>query len=72
MVSVDEMEKEPLPGWVSRGNLGTGSWTPSWRFPSAVAITEVTCAQHTSISASEFGEGQEATCHRLKLHLNQK
>lgn len=72
MVSVAEMEKEPLPGWVSRGNLGTGSWTPVMAFPSAVAITEVTCTQRTSISASEFGEGQEARCHRLKLHLNQK
>ena len=72
MVSVDEMEKEPLPGCVSRGKPGSSSWTLAWHFPSVVNITKVTGSRHTSVSGSESGEGQEARCHRLKLHLNQK
>ena len=72
MVSVDEMEKEPLPGYVSRGKPGSRSWTLAWHFPSAVNITKVTGSQHTSVSGSEFGEGQESRCHHLKLYLSQK
>lgn len=62
MLSVDEMEKEPLPESVSRGKLGSRSWTQAWGFPSVVAATEVTCLQHTFISGSEFREGREARC----------
>lgn len=72
MLSVDEMEKELWPEFVSRGKLGSGSWTQAWCFPSVVAVTKVTCLQRTSVSGSEYGEGQEARCHHLKLCLNQK
>lgn len=45
---------------------------PGMAFPLCGEITKVAGSRHTSISGSEFGEGQEARCHRLKLHLNQK
>lgn len=35
--------REPWPGCVSRGVLGSGSWTQTRCGPSAVAVTEVTC-----------------------------
>lgn len=33
MLSVDEMEKELLPEFVSRGKLGLRFWTQAWVFP---------------------------------------
>lgn len=72
MLGVDEMEKEPLPEFVSRENLAHVLWTQAWvPICDGHHISDALTAQHIS-QWSDNEEGQEARCYHLKRHLNRK
>lgn len=71
MVSVDEMGKSSAR-MCQQGKAWLKLLDPGMAFPLCGEITKVTGSRHTSISGSEFGEGQEGQVSSPKLHLNQK
>lgn len=69
MLGVDEMEKEPLPEFVSRENLAHALWTEA-PICGGHHISD-TLTVHIN-QWSDNGEGREARCYHLKLHLSRK
>lgn len=58
MLSVGEMEKEPLPEFVSRGNLAHALWPRAWCGPPLGAVPPGLCLPHTAVIGLITGQGE--------------